>query len=208
MTTLRKSHVSVEGDWVQLSYKGKSNKRQRQVIVSRELAQLVSRQLRTTGTRLFRYRSASGAWRDLTARDVNDYLHERFGYKYSAKDFRTWGGTLRAATVLAELGPAKTTTEAKRNVALAMRLVSTELGNTPTICRASYVHPLIIARYLDEGETIPIPRTRRRSANLGQAHSPEERALIAFLDRHFPERRRKFRHGSEPTGRREHQRAA
>ena len=207
MTTLRKSHVSVEGDCVQLSYKGKSNKKQRQVIVSRELAQLVSRQLRTPGTRVFRYRSASGGWRDLTARDVNDYLHERFGYKYSAKDFRTWGGTLRAATVLAELGPARSATEGKRNVALAMRLVSTELGNTPTICRASYVHPLIIARYLDEGETIPLSRARRRSPDLGQAHSPEERALIAFLDRHFPERRRKVRHGSEPSRRRE-QRAA
>jgi DNA topoisomerase-1 len=208
MTTLRKSHVTVEGDCVELSYKGKSNKRQRQVIVSHELARLVARQLRTPGARLFRYRGARGAWRDLTARDVNDYLKERFGPQFSAKDFRTWGGTLRAATVLAELGAARTATEGKRNVALAMRLVSTELGNTPTICRASYVHPLIIARYLDEGETIELPRSRKRAADRGFAHSPEERALIAFLDRHFPERRRKARHPSETPRRREHRRAA
>jgi DNA topoisomerase-1 len=75
-------------------------------------------------------------------------------------------------------------------VALAMRLVSSELGNTPTICRKSYVHPMVIARYLDDGETIELSRARRRAPDRGRAHSPEERALIRFLDRHFPERRR------------------
>ena len=188
ITTLRKSHVDVLGSTVRLAYRGKGNIRQRQVVHDRELVKLVERQLRTPGTRLFRY-AADKRWHLLTARDVNEYLRRRVG-GYSAKDFRTWGGTLRAATVLAELGPAKTPNEAKRNVALAMRLVSSELGNTPTICRKSYVHPIVIARYLDDGETIPLPRARRQAKDRGQAHSPEERALIAFLDRHFPERRR------------------
>jgi DNA topoisomerase-1 len=191
ITTLRKSHVELTGGTARLAYRGKSNIRQRQVVHDRELVKLVARQLRTPGARLFRYTRGRG-WHLLTARDVNDYLRRRVG-RYSAKDFRTWGGTLRAATVLAELGPAKTPSEAKRNVALAMRLVSSELGNTPTICRKSYVHPIVIARYLDEGETIPLPRARRRASNRGQAHSAEERALIAFLDRHFPERRRRVR---------------
>ena len=193
ITTLRKSHVSIEGDCVVLSYLGKGNKRQRQVVVGRELAKLVARQQHVPGKRLFRYRSADGTWRDLNARDVNNYVHDRLGPRYSAKDFRTWGGTLRAATVLAEIGPARNEREAKRNVAMAMRLVSSELGNTPTICRKSYVHPIVIARYLDEGDTISLPRARRHAANRGLAHSPEERALIAFLDRHFPERRRRPR---------------
>jgi DNA topoisomerase-1 len=197
ITTLRKKHVSIERDCVVLSYLGKSNKKQRQVVVSRELAKLAARQLHAPGTRLFRYRNADGSWCDLTARDVNNYVHERLGPHFSAKDFRTWGGTLRAATVLAELGPAHNEREAKRNVALAMRLVSSELGNTPTICRKSYVHPIIIARYLDEGDAIALPAARRHAANRGQAHSPEERALIVFLDRHFPERRRRPRHGDE-----------
>jgi DNA topoisomerase-1 len=74
-----------------------------------------------------------------------------------------------------------------------MRLVSSELGNTPTICRKSYVHPIIVARYLDEGDAIAFPASRRAAADRGKAYSPEERALIAFLDRHFPERRRKPR---------------
>jgi DNA topoisomerase-1 len=118
---------------------------------------------------------------------VNAYLRERCGVEYSAKDFRTWGGTLRAATVLAELGPGTSSTDAKRRVAMAMRLVSAELGNTPTICRQSYVHPIVVAKYLDEGETIQVPKRRR--AGSAAAHAAEERALLQFLDRHFPERR-------------------
>ena len=187
VTTLRKKHVEVEGDCIVLEYVGKSNKRQRQVIVNRELARLLARLLPTPGPRLFRYRDGAGAWHDLTARDVNDFLRAEVG-AYSAKDFRTWGGTLRAATVLAELGPPKSPTDAKRSVALAMRLVAAELGNTAAICRASYVHPMVIARYVDDGETIALPRGHKRG-DTSLTHAPEERALIAFLDRHFPERR-------------------
>ena len=191
IATLRKSHVEVTDGVARLEYRGKGSIRQCQVVHQRDLVRLIERQLRTPGPRLFSY-AAGGEWRVLTAREVNDYLKRRIG-PYSAKDFRTWGGTLRAATVLAELGPAPSANAAKRNVALAMRLVSSELGNTPAICRTSYVHPIVIARYLDEGETIPLPRSRRHATDRGQAHSPEERALIAFLDRHFPERRKKPR---------------
>ena len=126
-----------------------------------------------------------------SAPKLTEFVHRRIG-PFSIKDFRTWGGTLRAAIVLAELGPAVSETEAKRNVALAMRIVASELGNTPAICRSSYVHPMVLARYLDEGETISIrSAAQRRHAVL--AHSPEEKALIAFLDEHFRERRRPSR---------------
>lgn len=191
ITTLRKSHVEVAEGVVRLEYRGKRRIRQCQLIHQPDLVRLIQRQLRTPGSRLFSYR-IDGQWHQLTARDVNEYLKRRIG-PYSAKDFRTWGGTLRAATVLAELGPAVSESAAKRNVALAMRLVSSELGNTPAICRKSYVHPIVIARYLDDGETIPLPRARRTAIDRGRAHSPEERALIAFLDRHFPDRRKKPR---------------
>jgi DNA topoisomerase-1 len=187
ITTLRKSHIRVRDGAARLVYRGKGKIWQRQVVTDRALVRLIARQLRTPGPRVFCYRRAS-EWRTLTAQDVNAYLQRRAG-RYCVKDFRTWGATLRAATVLAELGPARSATEAKRNVALAMRLVSSELGNTAAICRASYVHPMVIARYLDEGETISLPRARREAMNRGRAHSPEERALIAFLERHFPERR-------------------
>ncbi|MFL5608473.1 MAG: DNA topoisomerase IB [Gemmatimonadaceae bacterium] len=195
IATLRKRHVQIGRGHVTFEYLGKRAIKQRQVVANRELARLVKRQLASPGARLFRYQEGS-RWRDLTARDVNAYLHETLGVRYSAKDFRTWGGTLRAATVLAELGPARTVTEAKRNVATTMRLVASELGNTPTICRKSYVHPLIVARYLDEGETIRLS-SRHRTSPEGYAHSPEERALIRFLDRHFPERRRRARENAD-----------
>ena len=191
ITTLGKRHVQIADGRAVFNYVGKKSIKQRQVVANRELARLVKRFVATPGTRLFRYQEGS-RWRNLTAHDVNAYLHDTLGQPFSAKDFRTWGGTLRAATVLAELGAARTPSEAKRNVATTMRLVSAELGNTPTICRKSYVHPLVVARYLDDGETIVLPP--RYEAHADQyAHSPEERALIRFLDTHFPERRRRAR---------------
>ena len=191
IATLRKRHAEIADGHAIFTYVGKRSIRQRQVVVNRALARLVARHLRSPGTRLFRYRDGT-RWRNLTARDVNAYLRERLGVPFSAKDFRTWGGTLRAATVLAELEPPRSATEGKRNVATAMRLVAAELGNTPAICRKSYVHPIVLARYLDEGETIRLPERYRATAS-AYAHSPEERALIRFLDEHFPERRRRSR---------------
>ena len=192
ITTLRKKHVELKSDAAVFSYPGKSSKHQRQRLVNPELVRLVRRVYRTPGLRLFRYRE-DGRWCDLDARTLMAYLRSRVG-PFAVKDFRTWGGTLRAATVLAELGKPRSPTEAKRNVALAMRLVSAELGNTPAICRSSYVHPMVLARYLDAGETI-VSRAGPRAHSTAQsfAHSPEERALIAFLGKHFPERRKRSR---------------
>jgi DNA topoisomerase-1 len=119
---------------------------------------------------------------------VNEYLHGLLGLPYTAKDFRTWGGTLRVATILADLGKPASEREAKKNVILALRCVAAELGNTPTVCRASYVHPLVIARYMDARETIA-PRVPDAKKSAKGAHRPEERALIRFLDKYFPERR-------------------
>jgi DNA topoisomerase-1 len=191
IATLGKRHVQLVDGCVVFTYVGKRSIKQRQTVANRELAALVRRQMASPGTRLFRYKEGSH-WQNLTSRDVNDYLHETLGVGYSAKDFRTWGGTLRAATILAELGPGRTPTEAKRNVVTTMRLVASELGNTPAICRKSYVHPLVVARYVDEGETIALPKKHVPRADV-YAHSPEERALIRFLDTHFPERRKRSR---------------
>lgn len=193
LTTLRKSHVEIDDGCLVFTYRGKSSIRQRQFVADPALTRFVRRLMRTPGPRLFRHRDEAGEWRDLTARDVNAYLRGLAGAAYTAKDLRTWGGTLRLATVLADLGPAASEREAARNVTTALRLVAAELGNTPAICRASYVHPMVIARYLDEGETIErdLARVPRRSARV--SHSPEERALIRFLDRVFPERRRRPR---------------
>jgi DNA topoisomerase-1 len=190
ITTLRKSHVTVNGDTATFAFRGKSGVKQRQVVVDPVIARFVRMLLATPGTRLFRY-IEDGRWHDLDARTLNDYLRDSLGFPYTAKDFRTWGGTLRAATVLAEIGAARTLTEGKRNVNTVMRLVAAELGNTPTICRKSYVHPVVVERYLEDGETIDVP-LRSRSGN-GATHTAEERALVQFLDEYFPERRKRRR---------------
>jgi DNA topoisomerase-1 len=190
MTTLRKRHVRLDRDRAIFAYTGKASKKQRQLVTNPELLQLVARLQRTPGDRLFRYRRGA-SWCDLNARELIAYVR-RFVGPFAVKDFRTWGATLRVATVLAEVGAPRTPTDARRNVMLALRIVSSELGNTPAICRSSYVHPMVLARYMDEGETIVLRGNGRSPAGV-LAHSAEEKALIAFLDRHFPERRRKPR---------------
>jgi len=191
ITTLRKSHVRLEGERAVFAYVGKLGVQQRQVVGDAHLVRRIAALLETPGRRLFRYK-VGRRWQDLTARDVNAYLQRRLGVPYSAKDFRTWGGTLRAATVLAELGPGDSVAERKRNAGLAVRLVAAELGNTPAICRASYVHPVVLERYVEAGETLSPRLLRHGRASAAHAHmTREERALLRFLDEHFPDRRRR-----------------
>ncbi|MEP6904460.1 MAG: DNA topoisomerase IB [Gemmatimonadales bacterium] len=190
ITTLRKRHVFVDGDVVIFEYAGKRGIKQRQFIESPEMAKFVKSLLGTPGPRLFRYQE-EGKWVNVDARDVNEYLKGLADFPYTAKDFRTWGGTLRMATILADIGSAQNERARNKNVVSAIRFVAAELGNTPAIARKSYVHPVIISRYLKNGSTIEIEsarRTLRRQTRFG--HAPEEIALINFLDEHFPDRRK------------------
>ncbi|GAC1414558.1 MAG: DNA topoisomerase IB [Gemmatimonadaceae bacterium] len=188
ITTMRKSHVTIFGDTVAFEYEGKRSITQRNVVVANDLTRFVVALLETPGARLVRYLE-DGKWQDVDSRDVNDYIESVAQFPYTAKDFRTWGGTLRAATVLAELGRGKSQSERKKNVVTAVRLVAAELGNTPTICRKSYVHPVVVMKYLRSGTTISLPKNLGSSSN-GTGHAPEESALIEFLDEYFPERRK------------------
>ena len=192
ITTMRKSHVTLLDDTVEFEYRGKRSITQRNVVVGKDLARFVKQLLGTPGARLFRYLE-DGKWHDVNSGDVNGYIEKIAGFPYTAKDFRTWGGTLRAATVLAELGKGKSQSERKKNVVTAVRLVASELGNTPTICRKSYVHPVVVMKYLRGGTTITLPSHAKASATNGLGHAPEESALIEFLDEFFPERRKEQR---------------
>ena len=203
VSTLLKRHVADHGDRVVFDYVGKEGVRQHHIVVDRQLAGFVRELLATPGRRLFRYQDAAGAWCNLSSRDVNEYMHDTLGVPYSAKDFRTWGGTLALATILSDLGPGATARETQKNLVTAIRLVAAELGNTPTVCRKAYVHPIVVARYLDDGSTIApflaraaVRRRATRAAAEGRGHEghpPEEQALIGFLDKYFPERRTKRR---------------
>jgi DNA topoisomerase-1 len=176
---------------VEFEYRGKRSITQRNVVNGKDLVRFITQLLKTPGARLFRYQE-DGKWQDVNSGDVNEYIERIAQFPYTAKDFRTWGGTLRAATVLAELGKGKSQNERKKNVVTAVRLVASELGNTPTICRKSYVHPIVVMRYLRSGTTITLPKHVRSSDN-GVGHAPEESALIEFLDEYFPERRKEPR---------------
>ena len=191
ITTMRKSHVVVLDDTVEFEYRGKRSITQRNVVVGKDLVRFITQLLETPGPRLFRYLE-DGKWHDVDSGDVNEYIERIAQFPYTAKDFRTWGGTLRAATVLAELGKGKSQNERKKNVVTAVRLVAAELGNTPTICRKSYVHPVVVMKYLRSGTTIELPKHLGASNN-GLGHAPEESALIEFLDEYFPERRKQAR---------------
>jgi DNA topoisomerase-1 len=182
ITTLRKSHVSVRGSRIAFRYRGKRRAWVRTALVDDELAQAMKELLAVDGGgRIFRYRY-EGSLCNLTGARVNEYIGEHLGDEFTAKDFRTWGGTLLAAVTLAERGPAETETEAKRAVTAVMRTVGERLGNTPAVARSSYVSPAVVEQYLD-GRTIDDfrPRHLRVVSARDTALDVEERALLSLL---------------------------
>ena len=181
ITTLRRSHVRVRGSRIAFRFRAKHRIWVRTAVVDTELAQAMRELLDTRGSRLFRYRLEDEIY-NLSARRLNDYIAEFMGEEFTAKDFRTWGGTLVAAVAFAERRPAETATEAKRTVAAVMRIVGERLGNTPAVARASYVSPAVVEQYLD-GRTIDDFRPRHlrvvRARETGL--NPEEQALVSLL---------------------------
>lgn len=184
IATLRKKNLRIAGNDLLFRYVGKKSIDNRRVVADTPLVEVIREVVALPGARLFQYRGADGKVHPVTATDVNRYLKEILGEHYTSKDIRTWGGTVRAATILADLGPARSEAEAKKNVVLACKLVSTELGNTPAVCRSAYIHPAVFERYL-QGKTIaPLMREAPRpdDATPGRYY-PEEAALMRFLEK-------------------------
>ncbi|MGZ6728036.1 MAG: DNA topoisomerase IB [Gaiellaceae bacterium] len=182
ITTLRKNHVRVRGKRIGFRFRGKHRVLVRTAVVDPELAEAMRELLAAPGgRRLFRYRNGDGLC-SLTGRRLNDYIQEHMGEEFTAKDFRTWGGTLLAAVGLAERGVAETEAESKRRIAAVMRSVGERLGNTPAVARASYVSPAVIEQYLD-GRTIDDfrPRHLRVVGARDLDLDPEERAVLSLL---------------------------
>ena len=182
VTTLQKRHVTVRGKRVKLSFRGKHGVQVRTSVVDEELADSVRGLLALKGGgRLFRYEWEGDRY-NLTGKRLNDYVRIYLGEEFTAKDFRTWGGTLEAAIALAEADPAETETEAKKTVAAVMRRVGARLGNTPAVARASYVSPAVVEQYLD-GTTIDDfrPRHLRVVGARDIGLSREEQALLSLL---------------------------
>jgi DNA topoisomerase-1 len=183
VTTLRNRHLEIKrGGELVFSFVGKHHIRHRRIIVDEELAAVMRDLKALGGPKLFEYVGEDGRIHAITPRDVNDYIKVATAPEYSAKDFRTWGGTLMAAMRLAEKGKPENEKQARRNIVQAVKSVAEHLGNTPTVCRNCYVHPAVFERYI-EGITLQEfrPRSQRYIRRLQPEYEPEELALLKLL---------------------------
>jgi DNA topoisomerase-1 len=149
LTTMRDKHAIVDDNKVTFQFRGKSGKRHTVTLNDRRLARIVKRCRDLPGYELFQYLDERGEQQTIGSADVNDYLRKITGQEFTAKDFRTWAGTVLAALSLREFAPHGSPTEAKKNIVRAIEHVAEQLGNTPSICRKCYVHPVVLDAYLD-----------------------------------------------------------
>jgi DNA topoisomerase-1 len=178
LTTLRDRHVSFDTGEIEFSFAGKSGQRHTVSVHDPRTARIVRRCRDIPGQRLFQYVGDDGARHDLGSSDVNDYLREAGGAEFTAKDFRTWVGTLLAAVALSALDVPEADTEGRRNATIAVTAVARRLGNTPTVARNSYVHPDVVDLYLD-GRLAEL--WHRRRARDSRFFLAEEKRLLDVL---------------------------
>jgi DNA topoisomerase-1 len=184
LTTLRNRHARVRGTKITFNFTGKSGKRHEIDLKDPRLADIVARVQDLPGQELFGYEADDGSVVDVKSDDVNAYLREVAGEEFSAKDFRTWAGTVLAARLLATAAALPEHKHTKKNLAMVVKDVAERLGNTPAVCRKCYIHPAILDAYL-AGDVVkaaataaPLSRSRPSSGL-----AAEEKAVLAFLDR-------------------------
>ena len=148
LTTMRNKHVRVKGSTVTFDFKGKSGVEHTIDLHDRKLATIIRRCMDVPGYELFQYLDADGQRHSIDAGDVNDYLRQITEQYFTAKDFRTWAGTVLACQMLREFEPVETESQARKNVVAAIKSVAQRLGNTPSVCRKCYVHPAVLESYL------------------------------------------------------------
>ena len=184
LTTLRRKHVEIKGAQLCFSFRGKSGIEHCISVNDHWLARIVQRCIEIPGHVIFMYLDKFGNRRPITSDDVNDYLQAISGREITAKDFRTWGGTMLAAVSLHKMGPASSRREADRNIVRALDAVAERLGNTRAVCRKYYVHPGLLEAY-HMGLTAPVPsvlypRDKRRKIS-ATALRRDEVAVLQFL---------------------------
>ncbi|HEU5013173.1 MAG TPA: DNA topoisomerase IB [Roseiflexaceae bacterium] len=182
LTTMHDKHVQVKGAKIQFKFRGKSGVRHTISLADKRLANIVQRSKDIPGQELFQYIDEDGKRQDITSGDVNDYLREISGQDFTAKDFRTWSGTLLAAMALQEFEAFDKQSQARKNVVQAIERVAERLGNTPSVCRKCYVHPEVLNSYLD-GSLLTFWKEQAEQElkeNLGSLRA-EEAAVLALL---------------------------
>ncbi len=176
LTTLANTHIQVNGTALRFRFKGKGGKTWQLQVKDRRVAKVVRACQELPGQQLFEYRDEAGEIHGVTSSDVNAYLKEISGLEITAKDFRTWAGTVHAALALREIGPGRSATETKRQLRSAIAQVAERLGNTVAICRKCYIHPDVVGRYLDGRLELTAP-----AADKPEGLAPEEAAVLSFL---------------------------
>jgi DNA topoisomerase-1 len=182
LTTLENRHVEMNGSDVRFRFTGKGGKQWSLRVKDRRIAKIIRACQELPGQELLKYVDENGRQQDVTSNDVNDYLREISGQDITAKDFRTWAGTVLAAMALSELRGFETQAQAKRNVRAAIERVAARLGNTPTICRKCYVHPEVLGAYLDRSLALEIKsETEGELCRKLPGLRPEEAAVLSLL---------------------------
>ena len=176
---MKNRHVTVKGARLRFRFRGKSGRQHEVDLTDRRIAKIVAKCQDLPGQDLFGYISDKGEVRDVTSQDVNDYLREITGQDFSAKDFRTWAGTLLAALALNTQEPFETKKQAKANVKTAICAVAVLLGNTPAICRKCYVHPAVLETYLANTSVPGLSEAMKKSR--GNQLKSAEAAILKFL---------------------------
>jgi DNA topoisomerase I len=180
LTTLKNRHAVVDGSEVRFRFTGKSGKQWSVKVKDRRVAKIIKACQELPGQELLQYLDDDGQQQNVTSSDVNTYLKEMTNEDITAKDFRTWAGTILAAMALHELGTFENAAQAKRNLREAIACVAARLGNTPTICRKCYVHPEIVNSYLDGSFALKVKASAGTGPGAAQLQ-PEEEAVVALL---------------------------
>lgn len=182
LTTLRQRHVRVIGSKLRFDFRGKSGVVHSVAVTDRRIARIVQRCQELPGQELFQYVDDDGARQSVNAEDVNAYLHEIAGRDVTAKDFRTWAGTMLTAESLRAMGPAPSRRQAEKNIVTAIDRTAERLGNTRSVCRKYYIHPELLGAYLEGSVLPPMPepvwRERQAAAAPLRRHEAE---VLAFL---------------------------
>ena len=186
IATLRPKHVKVKGDVIEFDFPGKSGVQQVRVVKDRAVAKVVRSLLKVPSREVFKYQNGNGEFVDVKRRHINQYIREIMGESFSAKDFRTWAGTLTCACALARANgePAETERARKRQIVQAIKQTSEVLGNTPAVCRSSYVCPEIINSF-ETGQCIKkyFGSLNELTRYRGRKHHPAEKSLLNFMKR-------------------------
>jgi DNA topoisomerase-1 len=182
LTTLRRRHVAVVGSELRFEFRGKSGIQHAVSVTDKRIARIVQRCQALRGEELFKYLDDDGKRQEVDAEDVNKYLQDVTGREITAKDFRTWAGTMLVAEALRKMGPANTRREAEKNIVAAVDVTAKKLGNTRSVCRKYYIHPVLMEAYLEGSVLPPLPEHHwSKRKTIGPTLRQHEMDVLGFI---------------------------